>query len=251
MPPDPVSIAAHFNARYIFSFYEANGFGFGDDRIVIPTVRKTEYLAVVHAPDGRVLATPGQPKKVPEDLKWPDEGFNATLWTKDGPFWYALFKFSPTIMKFDQAFHPLAGDAINDCEKRLYQPSNEDMEKFRRLPPHFSDFKAFRGNLYVMCLGVLYRIDASSGKTTGEYHFFGRGASFAEVPKGMRLTLPHFVILDDGTLILSHPALLWDHDLWIADLNFQSDENGDSGRKFHGQERGKDRPGHKGREEEL
>lgn len=197
--------------------------GFSGNRIVLPALPKTRQLAIVHDSDGLVLQKIASPLSFHEHLDWPTEELQTTLWVKEGPFWYAVFKYRLVILKYDDQFQLLrqfdvVGDEVNECEARLYSPRKEDRQKFQQLPPHFTDVRVIGKHIYLMCRGALYQIDSHSGETMNKYFFFGTGEDFAQIPPGMRLTLPSFVILNDGTLILAHPAMLWNHDLWIADL---------------------------------
>lgn len=221
-----------FQSYFSAAFYHGamptdttNAFAFSGNRLVLPALPKTGKLAMVLHRNGDRIQDVGEPQAFPPDLIWPQQSLNATFWVKEGSYWYALFKYQPRILKFNERFRlvaefPLSGDEINEGEARLHDPSAQDLEYFSYSPPpHFSDFKAFRGKLYAMCSGVLLEIDANTGQALQRYYFFGKTQDFGHLPEAQRITLPIFTILDDGSLVLAHPGLLWNHDLWIADVN--------------------------------
>ena len=213
--------SSDYKSLYSFPFHNANSFGFYDNQLILPALPESEAMAVLHRLDGSVQRRLGkrQSQGLPDHLEL--HAFNAAFWIKGGDFWYCVFKFRPWVHQYDLDFNikkkfEIQGEEVNLCEAHLFDESERGENP--EIVPHFSDVKYFRGRLFVMCRGVLYDVDPDSGGTVQRYHFFGQGSDFEEVPPGERLTFFNFAFLETGDLVLSHPALLWNHDLWRADL---------------------------------
>ena len=85
--------------------------------------------------------------------------------------------------------------------------------------PIFSDAKIFEGDLFLMTKGHLHRVDLDTHKLKSITTFYGTGPDFAEVA-APNVTVYFFAFLEDGLLVVAHPAMLWNHDLWTASLPF-------------------------------
>ena len=202
----------------------ANGMGFGFDgrQLVLPS-QQNGKLAVVLDASGKVQKRAGEAVAFAEDLKWDTSYFNATFWVKQGGFWYCLFKFARVLRIYDNAFKlvkevELTSDEIFQSDSELYEPESEHRKKVRVPIPHFSDFKVKGKFAYALCRGALLVIDLENGEVAHRYHFHGKGADFSGVPQGQRLNMMEVAVLDDGHAVLAHPALLWNHDLWLVKL---------------------------------
>ena len=209
-----------YESRFTYPHLNANGFGFDGRHIVLPARPESDRLAVAHDETGKVHARFGTVRPFPEDVSLGVEGIQATFWAWDGQHWYGLMKFRPVVLKFDRRFRlvkrlMLGGEEIDRLEEQLYFGHRD--ARFQQ-QPHFTDFKVFQGRIFVMCLNALYEIDGNLGQVLRVYRFTGKGQAFADVPPGQWLTLPFFAVLNDGTLVLAHPALMWHHDLWIAEV---------------------------------
>ncbi len=215
--------AKRFAAYYAFPMLNANRFGFDGARVILPAPRQTGWAAQVYDGDGRLLEGFGEPPSFEDALIRANPAVGASFWTWDGALWHCLFKFKPILRQYDADLNlvaelELASDEIAECEAGLSRLTPQQRARKHAIPPHFTDFKIFRGRLYAMCRGALLQIDADTGKTLQSWRFFGNGPDFEHMPPGQRLTLPLFAFLPDGKLILAHPALMWNHDLWRADI---------------------------------
>ncbi len=71
-----------------------------------------------------------------------------------------------------------------------------------------------------MCLGGrLYQVALPSGEVKSVTSFYGKGKDFADLPSAT-VNMFFFDISDSGKLIVAHPAMLWNHDLWTVDLPY-------------------------------
>jgi len=188
--------------------------------VVVPTHPSSKHLAAVYGYDGKVRRYVGDIVPIDRKRLRKNPALNDTLWRRSGDRWYCLFKFRPYLLVFDGDFNQVAefrltGPEIEHREEefRKYEPKG----KFSLPPNHFTDMKFFDGKLFVMAELALYQIDPATGDTLNRTYFIGRGEGFGEI-EGHPLALMHFAFLDDGTLVLGHPAVPWNHDLWKVRL---------------------------------
>jgi len=143
---------------------------------------------------------------------------HSTLWVRGNQHWYALFTSIPTIVVFDDAleevdrFH-LKGPEITYTEERFEHhlqthPNKRGSRSFKTPPLHFTDFKWYDGHLYTLSRGTLYQIDPTTGKTRSRTRF--------TTPEGETVFF-YVTFMDHRTIVLGHPVMVRDHDLWIAE----------------------------------
>ncbi len=205
------------SSKVQFHGFNSNVFAASNNKVVFPASPRTKSMASAISFQGEVTGQIGDLlfdrdvqllRMVPE--------INDTNWVHDGDRWYALYSYFPLIRVFDDDFQ-LKGEISVETPRIIelrdkildFQPQ----KKFSRAVPLFSDFKIWEGSLYLMCSGRLLEVDAKSGDLRGVYSFFGKGDDFAYT-EGEDLNLPYFSILNNGDLILGHPAFMWNHDLW-------------------------------------
>lgn len=201
----------------------ANIFAFSDEYVVIPARAETKHLAAVYLHDGTLIQHIGEPIAFPE-LSERIIGINNTHWLalKDG--WLSVHKFFPLVTVYDTGFtlidqFPVESAIITDMVDRTM--SFDPGEQYTLPAPVFSDAKLFRGDLFLMCQGFLHQLDLKTHALESITRFFGEGDDFKEV-QAPQLVFYFFAFLDSGQFVLGHPAMLWNHDLWTADLPFLS-----------------------------
>jgi hypothetical protein len=72
-----------------------------------------------------------------------------------------------------------------------------------------------------MVAGKLNRVDLKKREITRVYAFYGEGEGFKDVTAD-HVTLYHCAFLNDGTLFLVHPAMMWGGDVWRARLTLDA-----------------------------
>ena len=191
----------------------SNVFAVSETSIAVASPFGTNHLAVVYAKSGQSHHPVGTRLIEEKDLLEDNPFANDTMWLFDGHRWYALFKFYPVIAIFDKAFekqtfynldHPWIAKAF----AFVSDDHGPDI-----ILPLFSDFKMFRNQLFLMCRDGLLQMDPKDMTVLSVTRFLGEGPDFESIA-GKPLTLPYFSFLEDGTLVLAHPMLLWNHDLW-------------------------------------
>ena len=199
--------------------HNSNAFAFNGEKFVLTAPPHAgAAAAVIHNIQGKRLRTLGIKQRFATPLAW-EEGVNAAFWVWDGSFWYSLNKFKPLLIKYHPDFKEaarfeLGGEQIGDSETYIYDMAGDPQ---RILPPIFSDFKVFRGDIYTMSRDALFHFDGKNGALKRKIKFFGRGEDFKDV-ENLPLTLPLFLFLNDGQLILAHPGQPWNHNLWTVEL---------------------------------
>ncbi len=212
-----------YHASHTFPHLNSNSPGFNGEQIVIAKPKVTGMAASVYSTGGRLIRHIPDPVSFSEQLENANPAIGASFWLSDGSNWYCLFKFKPIFRVYDASFnllgeYELSSESITEAEERLYDPHNASLNGNRLPKPHFSDFKMFGSKLYAMSGSTLLEIDPKKGRVTQSWQFFGRGEDFADTDPWRPLTLPVFAFLEDGTLVLGHPNLLWNHDLWRANI---------------------------------
>lgn len=210
-----------YNARAIHS--TSNIYAFSKEHVVVPALGP-DHLAIVYPRDGSETREIGELLEIGSD--WESEiERNATLWCFQDGLWYAAHKFFPMVTVFDERFqrvnqfqiqHPLTDRYI------AYLSEFKPNERFTKTQVLVSDFKFFRGSLYLMLQGELFGVDPQTGAIRSVTHFFAKGEDFGAAD-GHKITLPFFAFGNDGTLFAVHPALLWNHDFWSVRLPFLQD----------------------------
>lgn len=211
-----------FSLDDFYNLATTKSFGFNGDQMVVPSQTKNS-VAVVLDGAGNVSTQVGKPIAFPSDFPWDTQFLNATFWVAAGEKWYCLFKFKSLLRVYDRKFQLLdefefTSEEIANCDLELYEPTQAYLGQMSMPLPHFSDFKIFGSHGYLLCRGALLKLNLNSGKLENSYHFFGRGDDFEKVPEGQRLNMMYLAMVDKNTAILCHPAMLWNHDLWIAKL---------------------------------
>ena len=197
----------------------SNVFAVSDQHIVIPSPFKTKFLAEIFDKNGKYQGQLGESLENDPGLLRENPVINDSLWIFHDGFWYGLFKFFPVINVFDQKFNHHAQWSIDHAWINTSLAHIMDGSPEHLNVPLFSDFKAFKGNLYLMCRGKLIQFSLTQKRVTAVAGFFGKGQNFGPV-EGKPLTLQSFAFLEDGSLVLAHPLLLWEHDLWKVRTTF-------------------------------
>ncbi len=201
---------------------DARPFGFTNEYVLIQAHPVTRHLAAVYGYDGELKRFVGDIAPIDLAVLRKNPAFNDTFWKYDRARWYCLFKYRPVLQVYDQSFNQLADFELQGPE---IEHRNEAFENFKKERPsqmpiyHFTDLKVFRGKVFAISPPALYQIDPETGETLSRTYFYGKGPNFARVA-GMPLTMFHMAFLNDGTVVLGHPALPWEHDLWKVRLPF-------------------------------
>jgi len=205
-----------------FAYPNGNRFAAAGERVVVPAHPDTGALAAVYRADGGLVRSAGELVPFTEDLVENAPGINDSFWLRYGDQWLSLHKFFPLAVFYDKDFnilrqtrleHPIIDQGLAAIYD--FQPN----ARMRTAPILFSDAEVFRGELYALCAGRLLQIDPARGKVKSVSAFYGEGPDFETVEQPF-VWLHLFTFLDDGTLVLAHPAMMWNHDLWTAKLPF-------------------------------
>ena len=196
----------------------SNVFAFSRDRLVIPTHPIRGYLAAVKGFDGTLIQHVGELLSFPQKLMDRIPAMNDTLWLRHGQGWISIHKFFPLVVRYDEDFKPthhfeIKSEAVDLLAKEVMEFEPKPGLALPRTV--FSDAKLFRGDLYLMSLGRLHRVDLETGEVKSVVSFYGEGADFAKTTQP-NVTLFFFAFLDDGQLFVAHPAMLWNHDFWTV-----------------------------------
>jgi len=211
-----------FSPEASFPYFNTMVFAFDGTRLVLPALPETGKANVVVTPaTGEVVLMDERPEMRVPNPRW---GMAADLWSFDGERYYSLGKFRPVLRVYDArleliAEHALMSPEIAEAERRLYEPTEEESRRLRVTPPHFTDLEARDGKVFALGAGTLLEIEGSSGQVRHRYQFHGKGEDFAGVDPARPLYFQSFALLDDNTVILAHPGLMWNHDLWSAVLD--------------------------------
>jgi len=198
----------------------ANPFAFSLEKgeLVFQANPRTRKMGSVFDFDGNHLRDLGDLPPINRELFLAHPFVHQTMWVRGETRWYAIFKSFPTIVVFDHDFEEvnrfhLEGPEINyfqdRFEKHLKNHDNRPGRKgFRTSPPFFTDFKWFQGKLYTLSHGTLYQIDPEKGKILSRTRF--------RTPEGPT-NFVFVTFLADQTVILGHPVMIRDHDMWKAE----------------------------------
>jgi len=203
-----------------FAYPTSNVFAGTEEVVVVPTHPETGFLATAFAADGTMLRHVGRLPVETTAVRETIPGADDTFWLTDGHRWLAIHKFYPLVSLFDDQFE-LVGRFQPDSP--IIAKSRDRVDGFapspeRGLPmPVFTDAKLHDGALYLMSTGHLHRIDWHTGTVEAIYAFYGEGEDFVEVTAPF-LTLFSFALLPGHRVVLGHPAMLWNHDLWTTRL---------------------------------
>ncbi|MDJ0841727.1 MAG: hypothetical protein QNK37_34810 [Acidobacteriota bacterium] len=208
------------NYNLYFGYPAGNAFAGNSEVVLVPAHPDTGFLAAAFHRDGTLLRHVGERPAATRALAETLPGIDDTFWLHDGTSWFAVHKYYPMVTVFNDQFEPiLRFDVDSPVTRRLleriehFQPDAQN-----NLPmPVFTDVKHRNGKLYLMSWGRLHQLDAATGKLQAVYVFYGRGPEFAQVTAPF-VTLFNFTLLNDRKLVLGHPAMPWDHDLWTAEL---------------------------------
>ena len=211
-----------YNRLYLISS-TSQALAFSNEHIIFPSYPNKQVLALAYDYGGDVV------KEFPvvfkdKSILAKNPSINDTLWARDEQRWYCLFKYQPFLITYDHALNelnrfPLDGPEIQVISEAFYQ--HERKKKFDISPLFFSDIKVFGGKVFLMTEQTLYQIDPETGKTLRRMVFVGSGPDFEQVDKvDPRLNFCYFSFWNDGTIILGHPAMMWDHNLWTTKLPF-------------------------------
>lgn len=187
--------------------------------MVAPAFARTGSLAIAYHFDGRLKKKVGQPLTLSEQEFQRNRSASDQLWVRSGKHWYCAFKSMPLVQKYDQSFRLIAEFEFTGPEVReAKEQATKFIEEGSTPEPIISCFQVRHHRIYAMISTGLLEVDAQTGEHLRTHSFFGRGEGF-ENTSGNRLLLPIFYFLDDETVVLGHPALLWNHDLWLVNLD--------------------------------
>ena len=195
----------------------SNVFAFSDRDIVIPTAPDSGHLAAVYDRNGKLQKYVGEPFAFTSDFQHQVPGINDTYWLRVKGGWFSIHKFVPLITHYDDGFRiksrfSLDSPRINALVDQLYalSPAGRSVP-----PPTVTDVKYHDGRLYLMIAGQLHRVRPDDGAIENVVAFYGTGPDFAATT-APNVSLFFFSFLDQKTLVLGHPAMMWNHDLWLA-----------------------------------
>ena len=200
----------------------ANSFAFSDGLVVIPTNEKKEHLAAIYTHEGDLVDHIGEPMDFNQMVHPKILGMNDTHWLRHGEGWISVHKFFPLINFYDANFGVVDQVQLETAwiSRQLDLIMESDPgERYGMPTPVFSDVKVFRGDLYLISQGILHQVDLKTRQLKSVTTFSSTEPEFEglDVP---HLNLYFFAFLNNGTFILGHPALLWNHDLWTTSLPF-------------------------------
>ena len=200
-----------------------NALACSGDSVVVPASPSTKHLGMIYDTSGKARGIGNLVFYRLEDreLLTRIPAINHTTWLFARDHWYAVFNYLPQIQVFDKGGtlvdtfsleHPSIADAYGKV-------LDFDPKKARSHPgPLIEDMKFFRGNLYVMASGILFRLDGETGTIHSAHRFFASGKNAGRPEDDTRkMNFQHFAFTADGNLYLSHPVALnlWDHDLFM------------------------------------
>jgi len=202
----------------------ANPFAFSlkTGELVFQANPRTRHMGSVFDFDGNHLRDIGELPPISRELFLAHPYVHQTMWVRGGTRWYALFKSFPTLVVFDHNFEEINRFHLEGPEITYYQERfQEHLENhdnrpgnngFKTPQPFFTDFKWFQGKLYTLSHGTLYQIYPETGAVFSRTRF-----RTSEGPT----TFFFVTFLNDQTIILGHPAMIRDHDLWkVNDVPF-------------------------------
>ena len=185
------------------------------EHLVVPAYPNKNHLALIYDLNGKRKQTIPVVLEDEDELK-KNPGLNDTYWLydRDKREWWAVFKFQPLIMHYNQAFEPIGsimvtGPHINEMNQAL--ASFVRVEKSKVPQPYFYDAVLRKGKIYLMTggvsesTGVLYAVDLKSGETTGRARLQLFNAAGEPTRRFMMRKL---AIFEDGTFLVSHGQIM-------------------------------------------
>ena len=196
----------------------ANDFAFSEWEVVLPAAAPQGYAGVVYDYKGEILRY--LEREIPFDSSLPKtiRGLSDTFWLFDDDRWYCLHKYLPWVVVYDRNFEvvsryrlrsPVLDEGFGQV---LHFAPDEKMGVPKAL---ITDAEFHRNGLFVMSGGELHQFDPKNGRLVSVTAFYGEGPDFKSVTTP-NLTLFFFTILESGEIVLAHPGMLWNHDLWVA-----------------------------------
>ncbi len=198
----------------------SNVFACSEDRIVVPADPSTKHLASLFAGDGALVKQVGALLPFTDELAERVPGINDSFWLHEDGAWYSIHKFMPVVTRYDSDFRLVTQFQIDTPETHQYLDS---LYSLGPGPPIdaplalINDAKIHGGDLYLMINGRLHDVDLGSGEVRSVTSFYGTGPDFADVDTPY-VTLFSFAFVAEDQLVLAHPAMPWNHDLWAARL---------------------------------
>lgn len=202
----------------LFTMPTSNVFAFSETQVVIPANARDQGLANVYSYNGDLLGTAGELLPFPEELTRNVIAMNDAFWLRNGGQWFSIHKFYPIVTTYDDNFQTINQYEIHTPYTSQRLDGIRNFQKTERVNvPNvvFTDAKFHKGDLYLMCMGRLHRIQTATGKVKSITAFYGTGPDFGEVA-GKSIYINFFCFLDNGRLIIAHPQMMWNHDLWYV-----------------------------------
>ncbi len=207
-----------YNTRATHS--TSNVFAFSKTHAVVPA-KDFSHLALAYPRGGGEAIPVGDLLEIGNEIE-DAVPRNATLWCFEDGLWYAAHKFFPMVTVYDERFQVVNQFQVQHALTDQYVSYLGDFkpnERFTKAQVLVSDFKAFRGSLYLMMQGTLFQVHSQSGAVQSRTIFIAEGETFGAAD-GHQIELPFFAFAEDGALFAVHPALLWNHDFWSVRLPF-------------------------------
>lgn len=205
-------ILANYRPKY--------GFAHNELFVVIPAFPASQALANVYDYEGNVVQRVGEIMPIdPEILQW-NPAINNTIWKHFQGKWYCLMAYRPYIRIYNDQFKLekeilVKGPEVDIFEKRFHELENDP--NFPEIRPHFTDFQITPDYLYVVCQGVLYKLD-HQGNVLSRTGFFPDDDLVKAIGWRPRIEFPHATVTEKGKVYLGTVGSYMDHDLWYADL---------------------------------
>lgn len=206
-----------FNA--FFHIPTSNVFAASGQAVVIPAHPSSGFLAKAYSTDGKHIRDVGELLPFEKKLTRLVPGMNDTFWLADRHSYYSIHKLFSHVNRYDQDFKVLNQFApTTPTIAKLVEDVLDFMpnKHFNTPTPVFTDAKLHRGKLWLMSGGKLHRVNLKNGEVETIYTFYGAGPEFKH--KEHPVSLFSFAFFAKDQLVLAHPAMLWGHDLWTAQL---------------------------------
>ena len=214
--------------NYMFrgSGLPAYAFAFNQDYVVIQAHPTTGSLANAYNYDGTIHKKVSRILPIEPEFLKRNPAINGTIWRYDDGRWYCLFVHRPIIRVFGADFEMEKEFILNGPEIEVYEEiffKNEPDPNWTYPKPHFTDFKVAGNSLLVLCDGMLYQVEKSTGEVLSRTHFNG-DAEIRKRMSGDRLHFIYFAQVDDR-LFLASTSAIYDHDLWTVKVPFKGTSN--------------------------
>lgn len=188
--------------------------------VVIPAFPASRALANVYDYEGNFVQRLGEIMPIdPEILQW-NPAINNTIWKYRKGKWHCLMAYRPYIRIYNDQFKLekeilIKGPEVDIFEERFHKLENPP--NIHTVLPHFTDFHVNENDYYVMCYGVLYRVN-HSGAVVSRTGFFANDEIGKEIGYKPRVHFNQVAITKRGRVYLGSFSEYFDHDLWYADL---------------------------------